>query len=59
MPTPKTQRAHCPACRAHRHVRIVGTATVARRPVSLTQCQAPGCELIWAVREGSLTGSRA
>lgn len=46
----KVHTAHCPACRAVRSVRLVGTATVARQPMSLAQCQAPDCELIWAIR---------
>lgn len=57
MPPAKTHKAHCPSCRQPRRVRVVGTATVARRSVSLAQCQAPDCELIWAIREGSLTGA--
>lgn len=52
--TKKNHRAHCPACRAPRPVRIVGQTTIARQTVSLTQCQAPECELIWAARTGVL-----
>lgn len=51
MPREKKHHSmHCPACRTPRRVRLVGTATVARQPVSLAQCQAPDCELIWAIR---------
>lgn len=50
MPRTKTHRAHCPACRALQHARTVGKATVGGRAVTLNQCQAPGCELVWAVR---------
>ncbi|WP_369222443.1 hypothetical protein AB5J52_13995 [Streptomyces sp. R39] len=51
----KLHTMHCPACRTPRRVRLVGTATVAKQPVSLAQCQAADCELIWAVRPPSAT----
>lgn len=59
MPPTETQRAHCPACRAQRAVRVVGKATIARQPVKLTQCKARDCGLIWAVRAATLTGGLA
>lgn len=55
MPPAKTYRAHCPACRNLQTVRTVGKATVGGRPMTLTQCLAPECELIWAVRAVVLT----
>lgn len=48
MPRSRTRRAHCPACRNLRIVRTVGTATVGGQAMTLTQCRAPECELIWA-----------
>lgn len=50
MSAPKTERAHCPSCRALRPVRILGTATVARRPVRLAHCLDPACDLVWSIR---------
>jgi hypothetical protein len=46
----KFHTVHCPACRTPRPTRIVGTATVTGQPMSLAQCQAKDCELVWAVR---------
>ncbi|MEU1556940.1 hypothetical protein ABZ517_30165 [Streptomyces scabiei] len=50
----KLHTLHCPACRAPRPTRIVGTATVTGQPMSLAQCQADGCALTWAVRTTTL-----
>ena len=49
MPRSKTERAHCPACRAIRPVRNVGTAHVHGQPHQLMQCLDHSCELVWAI----------
>lgn len=59
MPTPKIQRAHCPACRALTVVRFVGAATIGKQHVRLAQCKALGCDLIWVVRESPLVHTTA
>ncbi|MGW5336575.1 hypothetical protein [Streptomyces bauhiniae] len=53
---PRTeQRAHCPACRSLQAVRQAGKGTIGRQAVTLVQCLAPACELVWAVPTRSTT----
>ena len=40
----------CPACRAQRAVRRVGTATVSGSAYEIVRCPQAGCELLWLVR---------
>lgn len=48
--TAPQHRLHCPACRATRPVREVGTARIAGGQHTLVQCIDKACELIWATR---------
>lgn len=48
--TPPQHRLHCPACRATRPAREVGTTRIGTRRHLLVQCTDKACELIWAVR---------
>lgn len=53
-------RLHCPACRATRPVREIGTTHVNGRRHILVQCADKACELVWAARSpGAHTRGRA
>lgn len=51
------RRAHCPACRGQRLVRLVGTAVVRARRVELLECQDMPCGLVWAVAGRTLAAA--
>lgn len=59
MRTPTPTRVHCPACRAPRPARRVGTATVHGQNHDLLQCLDKACELIWAHRPHTPTAAPA
>lgn len=49
----------CPACRAQRRCRAVGTATVGRQQRDVLQCTDASCELVWCPGREHLTDAPA